>query len=175
MLVFHNVYPPTTLQGILLVTKYDPVTKKQNELCQLKQGDYFGEGALRTSAKRAATIVSKGASVCLTLNRHKFKELFGERKIEFAKRLAVSSEKFDASKESSNSIPKNAVKEKTSKQRNHILEVIRRNVLFKELDVNQCGQIVNEMWLRQVEVGTSIIKQGARGSLSVSIISEVHV
>ena len=60
--------------GHCLVTKEEPETGKTLELCELKKGDYFGEAALRTNSKRAATITAKTDTLCLTLNRQKFSE-----------------------------------------------------------------------------------------------------
>lgn len=131
-------------------------------MCHLKEGDYFGEGALRTNSKRAATITASGPVTLLTLNRQKFSELFGGDKLQvkFAKRVAVSAEAYDAEKEHQASVPKDAMKKKTAEQKQFILEVVKRNILFKNLDLAQCSEIVDEMWLKQVNPGVSIIRQG---------------
>ena len=40
-------------------------------------GDYFGERALLKNEPRAASVVSKGDSVVVSLDRHSFKRLLG--------------------------------------------------------------------------------------------------
>jgi CRP-like cAMP-binding protein len=68
--------------GTCVVTKRDPETKQESELCELKKGDYFGEGALRSNSKRAATISARGPCTCLTLSRARFKALLGDDKLQ---------------------------------------------------------------------------------------------
>jgi CRP-like cAMP-binding protein len=62
-----------------------------DELATLKPFDYFGERAMQTGAKRAATIAAVGRCTLLVMTRDKFEELFGKQKlnVKFAKRTAV--------------------------------------------------------------------------------------
>lgn len=151
--------------GQCLVTKEEPETGKILELCELKKGDYFGEAALRTNSKRAATITAKTDTLCLTLNRQKFSELFGEKvlKIQFAKRVGVSAEVYNNKEMKQPSAPNNANRAKTEEEKTKILEVLRKNMLFKNLDIAQCKNVVNEMWFLEVEAGTAVIRQGDLG------------
>lgn len=83
--------------------------------------------------------------------------------VKFAKRVAVSAEAYDPQKEARSHVPKNAVRDKTPEQKQAILEVIKRNILFKNLDLQQCSEIVDQMWLRRVAKQQDIIRQGELG------------
>lgn len=136
-------------------------TKEQGSLSTLGEGDYFGEMALKNNAKRSATITAKGEVQTLVLQREDFEELFGNR-IKFPKRTAISAE--TRNRENSDvKAPANAQRTKTAAQRERIVQVIKENILFQKLSLDQCNDIVDFMWLREVVAGETIIQQGDTG------------
>eukprot|EP00462_Mataza_sp_D1_P016699 CAMPEP_0175156706 /NCGR_PEP_ID=MMETSP0087-20121206/21765_1 /TAXON_ID=136419 /ORGANISM="Unknown Unknown, Strain D1" /LENGTH=787 /DNA_ID=CAMNT_0016444173 /DNA_START=31 /DNA_END=2394 /DNA_ORIENTATION=+ len=134
-------------------------------LAKLQPSDYFGEKALLNDTPRAASVRADGPCVVLSLDRKKFVNLFGQSKlkVKFGKRVGVSAETHDPNAPRTSSVPSDAVRTKTAAQRAVILEVVKRNILFKSLDLSQCNTIVDEMWRKVVSEGTSIIKQGDLG------------
>jgi len=152
--------------GICSVLKYDNEKKMPIELCKLQKGDYFGEGALLTNSARAATIQSVSPVCVLCLDRQQFQTLFGEKRlaINFAKRKAVSAEPYNPEKENKEQhIPKDAFQTKNAEQKQLILNVVQKNILFGKMSLEQKDKIVEHMWLKQVSKGTSVIKQGDLG------------
>jgi len=136
----------------------------QKPVSTLTPGDFFGERALLDSSPRAATVRSSGRTTVLMLDRKKFVSLFGQAKlkVKFGKRVAISAEAGDNQK-SRPVKPEGAISTKTGEQRAMILEVVKRNILFKNLDLNQCNIVVDEMWKKEVGKGVSIINQGEIG------------
>jgi CRP-like cAMP-binding protein len=155
-------------EGKARVTKVDPEKKAEIELCQLTRHDYFGERALiEANSKRAATIAAIGPLICFVMNREKFVELFGKDKLNvtFAKRTAVSAETYDPKKEQKESsiVVSAADRAKSADQKAMILNVVRSSLLFQNLDAQQQEKVVDEMWLKTVNTGETIIKQGDLG------------
>lgn len=81
----------------------------------------------------------------------------------FAKRVGVSAEVYEGASAPTSGAPSEQAKQKTDEQRKAILEVMVRNMLFKNLDTAQCEAIVDEMWLKDVQKGVSVIRQGDMG------------
>lgn len=152
-------------EGLVKVEKEDPESGKLNMLCELAKGEYFGEAALLSKCTRLATITAIQPTTCLTLDRSKFSELFQNKvlKVNFAKRVGVSAEVYEGASAPTSGAPSEQAKQKTDEQRKAILEVMVRNMLFKNLDTAQCEAIVDEMWLKDVQKGVSVIRQGDMG------------
>jgi len=141
------------------VTKLKADHKEEVQIAQLKKGDYFGEKALLTNEPRGATVRAKGKCVCLTLDREQFVKLFGATfNIQFAKRQGISAE--SGAHVQVYVVPANAVRKKTNEQRARIFKALKSNVIFGHIDDEQHKRIVDEMWLKDIAAGTSIIKQG---------------
>ena len=49
----------------------------ETEVKQYKTGDYFGELALLNSEPRAANVTARTECVCVTMDRHSVKRMFG--------------------------------------------------------------------------------------------------
>jgi len=159
--------------GFYIIAKGDVVVHRLNEqnerqeLARLKEGDFFGETALLTNAKRAASVTAIGATQCLYLERALFMEIFGPHRlnVQFAKRKAVAAEKADTLNNQTyvSKIPSNAVKEKDAATTSLNLGAMKDNVLFMNLDNEHKQQVVAEMWRSEVKEGESVIKQGDLG------------
>lgn len=58
----------------------------------LRSGDFFGEAALISNNKRAATVTAQGDCVMLCLDRDSFIKIFGNKLNQFVKRNAITAE-----------------------------------------------------------------------------------
>lgn len=149
-------------KGTALVKKFDANVGKEVVRGKLGPGEYFGETALLSEVKRTATIEAEDDVIALTLDRHKFSDLFSKKKLNvtFAKRVAISSEAHDQTEEEAKSHSNIA---KTAEKRQLVLDAVRQNMLFKNLEESQQLLVVDQMWLQDVKMGQSIIKQGELG------------
>lgn len=139
----------------------DPSTS--SDLATLRAGDYFGETALLTEGKRSATITAVGDVECFYLARKAFQDLFGKtRAVKFVKRGAISSDVHQTGHQRV-CVPKGASKEKDRCTRRLILNAVRFNVLFMNLDLAHQHMVVDEMYRITVAKGTDIITQGDLG------------
>merc|ERR1712130_117772 len=138
-------------------------SKESKELGRLKKGDFFGETALLTNARRGATVRALGTVKCYYLDRKSFNSLFSKSKlnIQFAKRKAISAEQNSSSY--TPQIPPNAIKTKSPQVRQLILGAVKFNVMFMGLDLEHQTKIVEEMYKTEVKKGKAIIKQGDLG------------
>eukprot|EP00457_Paulinella_chromatophora_P001185 gb/GEZN01001187.1/.p1 GENE.gb/GEZN01001187.1/~~gb/GEZN01001187.1/.p1 ORF type:complete len:817 (-),score=181.49 gb/GEZN01001187.1/:268-2718(-) len=160
-------------KGVTSVTKLDPDSGQDNELAQLKEGDYFGEAALFNDAPRGATIAAKSAVECWVMDQARFQALFGEGKkveVKFAKRQpkrqAVSAESYDpndAKGKNKYRRPADAVVDKDAAKKEMIVTAVSQNMLFKNMEKEQQESIVDQMWLKPVPNGEEIIRQGDLG------------
>jgi len=155
------------------------VSKDGNEIGRLRPGDYFGEAALLSDAKRGATVTSTDPVKCWYLERKDFNALFSKDKlnIQFAKRQAISAEDADQKSSSSGSTsPKNKEKDKKEQTVALIMNGIKDNVLFSDMLPAHKAKVVAEMYRTEVKSGTSVITQGERGDhLYVVETGEFHI
>lgn len=154
-------------EGQVRVTKHNPETQQSIEISRLKSGDYFGETAIqhRNDYQRGATISALGSCVCYSIEIVTFRQMFGDKlNVNVSKRTAVSAEAYNPdSKQTGSMVPPDADRSKTDEQRQSILAAIRSSMLFSQLSSDQQNQVVDEMWLRPVPQGQSIITQGDNG------------
>jgi cGMP-dependent protein kinase 1 len=150
-------------KGKAIVSKFMPDVKKHQDLATLNPGDYFGEHALLSNAKRGARVRAFGQCVCLYLDRAKFKALFGAtlKKVQFVHRKAISAE--TTRRQVSDFAPKNVDRDKSSEVATLIYTAVTRCVLFRNLDEEQKRGIVEEFWRVPVKDGHTIIRQGDAG------------
>lgn len=65
------------VEGEAFASKVIEEGKDETEVKQYKAGDYFGELALLNSEPRAANVKARTDVVCVTMDRHSVKRLFG--------------------------------------------------------------------------------------------------
>lgn len=144
------------------------VRKGAAQLAQLGKGDYFGEAALLSDAKRLASVFAVGKVQVLSLSRAKFTDLFqsgSKLKVAFAKRQAISAETKGAGAQSGYTpvMPAGATKEKTEQQKQFILGAVQYNVLFMNLTPEHTRALIDEMYRTEIKKGTNAIVQGDAG------------
>ncbi len=146
------------MEGLCEVIKIDE-EKRERPVAELHPGDYFGEAALLNNDRRQATVRAKQKTYCLACNSENFHKMFGNKKLNFAKRQAIAPEPVKVAVER----PREAY-EKSPEVKQFLIDSIQKSAkLFKELDEAQLNKIVDAMWKVQVTNGTSIIKQGDAG------------
>jgi cGMP-dependent protein kinase len=167
-------------EGKVVVTRMkdvkDPSTK--SEIGRLRAGDFFGEAALINNMPRGATVSASGPVSCFYLARNDFNALFGSGKlnVQFAKRKAVSAEAMGGGKQEFSGKPADAKTTKSPAQKDLIKTAVKFNVLFMNHDDDTQNRIIDDMYMKDVVAGTSVIVQGALGdNLYVVESGEFHV
>lgn len=65
------------VEGEAYASKVLEAGQEAKEVKQYNVGDYFGELALLRNEPRAANVISRTESFCVTMDRHSFKRLLG--------------------------------------------------------------------------------------------------
>eukprot|EP00928_Gymnodinium_smaydae_P026769 TRINITY_DN2091_c0_g2_i1.p1 TRINITY_DN2091_c0_g2~~TRINITY_DN2091_c0_g2_i1.p1 ORF type:complete len:783 (+),score=222.21 TRINITY_DN2091_c0_g2_i1:297-2351(+) len=126
------------------------------EVATLKDGDYFGEGALLKDEARTASIIAKTDVKALKITRESFMKLGLNTKLEFPKRAAVGG---GAAKEP----PIKPPVSKTPEERAMMTEALKKNEnlnTIMNMDDAKCSQMIDLMWTDTVEANTAIITEG---------------
>eukprot|EP01084_Bolivina_argentea_P309208 534831_1 len=137
----------------------------EKEVARLKQGDYFGETALLSKAKRNATITAvNGDLITLTLDSKTFKKLFRGLNVQLAKRKGVTELNGNNTRNNKmmNTIDENGSMntEKTEDEINDIVDILNSSVLFERLNHDQKIQIAESMWKTSFGPNQEIGKKG---------------
>ena len=123
------------------------------EVARLKQGDYFGETALLSKAKRNATITAtNGDLITLTLDSNTFKKLFKGLNVQLAKRKGVTENLNDRNNDDidiENDMNENGLTQKSQDEIYKIIDILNNSVLFKRLNNDQKTQIAQSMRTKQ--------------------------
>eukprot|EP00455_Lapot_gusevi_P041130 TRINITY_DN473_c0_g1_i13.p1 TRINITY_DN473_c0_g1~~TRINITY_DN473_c0_g1_i13.p1 ORF type:complete len:798 (+),score=264.44 TRINITY_DN473_c0_g1_i13:86-2395(+) len=153
--------------GIVSVHRAESESKESVELERLKDGDYFGEGALLKNVRRGATATAITDVTVLSLDRDRFIKLVGVHRLDvkFGKRNAIRGTEANPNAEESQIIARHAseVRAKDENVRAFLASSVSKNVLFQNLDNEQLMEIVDEMFRLEVSKDTAIIRQGDTG------------
>mmetsp|Transcript_17735 Transcript_17735/g.26566 ORF Transcript_17735/g.26566 Transcript_17735/m.26566 type:complete len:756 (-) Transcript_17735:132-2399(-) len=134
------------------------------EVARLKEGDYFGEGALLNRAPRGASVVAAEESILLTWKREAFKKLFPTLNVNFAKRMAISAED-DLLGASRFKPPQEAKRKKSKGVSIKIASVMTENPMFMALTDHVINDVIKAMYKLTIKKGHSPIEQGDTGDL----------
>lgn len=153
------------------------VSKGGDVICQLVQGDYFGEQAIIKNTKRDATVKALGELKLWIMNGDKFQVLFKEDRINVnfldrgaaGGRGAVAAEtagrgSIDASKPKGSVPEPLPVVDMSEASQQLVLKAVQESLLFQHLDADHKALVVSVMPLMEVKAGTTIIKEGDQGN-----------
>jgi CRP-like cAMP-binding protein len=167
------------MSGDAVVTKTSE-NGEQSQIGSLSTGDYFGEAALLgKDNQRGATITAKGTLTTLWLSNEKFRTLLGGDafNIKFVSRRGISAEKggptITGGRPVGKSKPADADTSKSEEQKELCRKGLQGTVLCSSFDSLTIDAIVDEMWMENVVIGTSLMKQGDLGVM-LYVIEEGH-
>jgi len=135
----------------------------EKEVARLKQGDYFGETALLSKAKRNATISAvEGELETLTLDSKTFKKLFRGLNVQLAKRKGVTELNVGGAGDTESDENEEKVTTKTDAEIRGIVAIFEScdSALFQRLNHDQKTQIAETMWKKEYEPHQEIGKKG---------------
>merc|ERR1719461_657061 len=155
--------------------KCDVNTKADGKVANLEAGDYFGEQALLDKDnRRNATVTCVTDVVVLVTNRDIFNTLINKKKdgkarFKKKKRQAVLTAWKDDEK---SDIPDNAYTEKDAKMREWLVDCVKDNLMFMDLDRDMKLTVINKMYLEKIPKGTKIINQGDVNASTFYVINK---
>jgi len=144
------------------VTDEKPMTTEK-EVARLKTGDYFGETALLSKAKRNATIRAvEGELETLTLDSKTFKKLFRGLNVQLAKRKGVTELNAGTAGDAESDDNEEKVTDKTDAEVREIVAMFEasESALFQRLNHDQKTQIAETMWKKEYEPDQEIGSKG---------------
>jgi len=142
-------------QAHVLMTK----NGKQENVAKLKQGDYFGEGALLHNEVRNATVQSASALETISITRERFDELGFRQYVKFARRVAVGAQGEDKNKDLSMPVEY----EKEAQDQMIISNAVRKNknlMTVIALDEAKIKKIVLAAQKEEIAKGSTVISEG---------------
>jgi len=155
--------------------KCEVKTKADGKVAELSGGDYFGEQALLDKDNtRNATVTCITDVLVLVTNREVFSKLINKKKdgkarFQKKKRQAVLTAWRDDEKDD---IPENAFTDKDEKMRSWLVECVKDNLMFMDLDLEQKQTVINKMYLEKIPKGTEIITQGDVNASTFYVINK---
>jgi len=135
----------------------------EKEVARLKTGDYFGETALLSKAKRNATIRAvEGELETLTLDSKTFKKLFRGLNVQLAKRKGVTELNAGSAGDAETDDNEEKVTAKTDAEISEIVAIFESSdsALFQRLNHDQKTQIAETMWKKEYEPNQEIGSKG---------------
>lgn len=155
--------------GFFIIKERGCTVEQGGEIvCQLGQGDYFGEQALLHGADRNATISAGDTGmVCWRLTKERFESLFQADMInveflerENGRRLAFAAET-NVEFAAENQLELCSMSDDTKSM---LFEAVKKNLLFAGLDDEHKALAASCMSSQKVESGQAIIDQGKEGN-----------
>jgi cGMP-dependent protein kinase len=142
--------------GEAKVTKVNEGETNAVKVASLKQGDYFGEGALLWDEPRAATITAETTLSTLKITREKFQSLGLNEKLQFANRKAVGGG-------GGRALETKAPSPKTPEERKLMSTALKANENLQtmvSLDDGKIKELTDAAWKETVTAGKMIIEEG---------------
>lgn len=140
-------------------------------LCELSNGDYFGEQSILTGGCRTATVEAIEYLSCYTLSVEKFHALFKQDRLDvkFARRrVAVSAEAntehgLGSTQREEELAPLPVATDWCEGTRELLLEAIHQSLLFQNFEHDHREMVAQMMMLVEADDGAEIIRQGEEG------------
>ena len=160
-------------QGMVLITKQS-VDRGREDVEIIKEGGYFGEANFLKPVKNAASAVAKTEVRALVLEREKFTQIVGAKRLDvkFGKRIAINSDNIGVGEETKVIAQNSGTnKVKSDQVRCFLIQSVSKNVLFKNLDEKQIHSIVDDMFRLEIPAETVVIRQGDTGDYFYAVES----